>query len=110
MKKLTVKRNPPSVEIGLVEPRATPNLHRVVVLVLPVDGRLDPLLDAYVVSTPVGWDQLVSSRVQAEDLFDGDRINHGEWLPYFLARRLTSANKNQHYYLNNPLVNKNEDF
>jgi len=103
LKKITSERNPPSVEIGLVKPRAAPDLHRVVVLVLPVDGRLSPLLDADVVSTPVGWDQLVSIWVQEENLFDGNRINHGEWFPHLLAWRLTSTSKYQHENLKNPL-------
>jgi hypothetical protein len=45
----TVKGNPPAVEIGLVEPGASPDLHSVVLVVLPVDGRLDAILDADVV-------------------------------------------------------------
>ena len=67
---LTVVGDPPPVRVRLVEPGAPPDLHLLVLLVLPVDRRLEPILDADVEPSAVGGDQLLRARAQAEDLLD----------------------------------------
>ena len=93
-KGLTVVGDPPAVQVRLVEPGAAPDLHLFVLLVLPIDGSLDSILDADVKPSPVGRDQLLCARVQAEDLFDGNGVDHREGLPDLLNGHWT-AKQNQ---------------
>jgi len=81
---LTVIGNPPAIQVRLVKPGASPDLHLLVLLVLPVDRRLETILDAHVEPAAVGRDQLFRAGVQAEDLLDGNGVDHGERLPDLL--------------------------
>lgn len=78
---LTVVGNPPAIQVRLVKPGASPDLHLLVLIVLPVDRRLEPILDADVKPATVGRDQLLGARVQAVDLLDSDGVDHSERLP-----------------------------